>query len=57
MLSALIQAQAACEEAGSLLETHDEPDAEHFRQKLIELETQMRAVWEDIECGFGSSSG
>jgi len=57
VLSALIQAQAACEEAGSLLETHDEPDAEHFRQKLIELETQMRAVWEDIECGFGSSSG
>jgi len=48
-LSALGQARASCERAGQLLETYEGPDAERFRDEIIELDNQLRLAWERIE--------
>jgi hypothetical protein len=50
--SVLNQVRAACERAGFLLETYDGLEAELFRERLRDLEGEMRLIWERIEAAL-----
>jgi hypothetical protein len=47
--SALNQARASCEKAGLLLETYEGLEAELLRERLVDIETEMRLAWERLE--------
>jgi len=50
--SVLKQVRAACERTGLLLETYHGLEAELFRERLRDLEGEMRLVWERIEAAL-----
>jgi CheY-like chemotaxis protein len=50
--SVLNQVSAACERAGLLLETYTGLEAELFRERLRDLEGEMRLAWERIEAAL-----